>query len=386
MKRPIYLDYHSTTPLDPEVFSVMQPYFESDFGNPSSSQHSYGWAAQMAVKEARHQVAQLIGAGPEEIFWTSGATESNNLALLGYVRWFFAQGEKKIHVLTSKAEHKSVFDVCQWMTRWGIEVDFLDVNRYGQVELETLKAKIKPHTRLVSLMVANNEVGSLNPIKEIGQITKERGIVFHTDAAQAVGKIPVDVKEMNIDLLSLSAHKMYGPKGVGAIYKSPMVKLEPLMVGGGQQEGVRPGTLNVPGIVGLGSACELCQTQMGTEGPRLYKFRDHLIQAIFGVVPSVQLNGHPTERLPHNVSLSFSGLSSDIFTYDLRELACSSGSACGLGTATPSHVLRAMGHDEALARATLRIGLGRFTTFKEIQITVDKIIQIVKKNHDISIS
>lgn len=388
MEKPIYLDHHSTTPLDPEVFASMKPYFECDFGNPSSSQHSYGWTAQMAVKKARHQVAQLIRATEKEIFWTSGATESNNLALLGCVRHFIEQGETPLHVITSKVEHKAVLDVCQWMkTRWGVEVDFLDVNSYGQVELETLKAKLRPNTKLISIMAANNEVGSLNDIKEIGQWTREHGLIFHTDAAQAAGKVPLDMEAMNIDLLSLAAHKMYGPKGVGVLYvrQNPPVQLVPLMVGGGQEEGLRPGTLNVPGIVGLGKACELCQNQMEKESQRLSGFRDHLIQQVLEKVPSARLNGHPTQRLPHNISLSFSGLSADLFALGLSGLACSSSSACGLGLATPSHVLMALGHDKALARATLRMGLGRFTTFKEIKITIDKILQMVKKNYDMSV-
>ena len=392
MKRPIYLDYNATTPIDPLVLQAMYPYLESEFGNPDSLTHAYGWEPRMAVATARKQVAQLIGAGEEEIFWTSGATESNNMSILGYVRHRLQtqegkkQGER-LHIITSKVEHKAVLDVCQWLTRFNsIDIDFLDVNEYGQIDLDDLKQKIQSHTRLVSLIAANNEVGSLNPIKEIGKITKERGIIFHTDAAQAVGKVPIDVESMNIDLLSISAHKIYGPKGCGVLYirQKPPVELEPLMFGGGQEGGARPGTLNVPGIVGLGKACELCYQQIDQEGERLSQLRDHLINSIKEAVPTARLNGHPKERLPNNASFSFHGLAADLFTLGLRGLACSSASACASGTPQASHVLKAMGHNDALAKSTLRIGIGRFTTAEDIEVTINKVIQMARKNESLS--
>lgn len=387
MEKPIYLDYNATTPLDPEVFQFMKLYLESEFGNPSSFNHSYGWTSKMAVATARQQVAKVIGAHEKDIFWTSGATESNNLALLGTIRKLIER-EKKPHVLTSRTEHRAVFDVCQLMTRWGVEVDFLDVNEYGQIDLKTLEKSIKPNTKLVSIMAANNEIGSFNPIKDIGQVTREQGIIFHTDAAQATGKIPIDVEAMNIDLLSISAHKLYGPKGVGAIYirQNPKVELEPIMFGGGQEGGIRPGTLNVPGIVGLGKACEICHTNMNEEHQYLSELRDHLIESVLSTIPTARLNGHPTQRLANNVSFSFSDLSSDIFALGLRGLACSSGSACSSGDPQPSHVLKAIGHDNSLARATIRISIGRFTTRKDVQIAADKIIQMARRNKEISTS
>ena len=392
MKRPIYLDYNATTPIDPLVLQAMNPYLESEFGNPDSLTHAYGWEPRMAVATARKQVAQLIGAREEEIFWTSGATESNNMSLLGYVRHRLQtqegkkQGER-LHIITSKVEHKAVLDVCQWLTRFdSIDIDFLDVNEYGQIDLDDLKRKIQDHTRLVSLIAANNEVGSLNPIKKIGEITKERGILFHTDAAQAVGKVPIDVESMNIDLLSISAHKIYGPKGCGVLYirQKPLVELEPLMFGGGQEGGLRPGTLNVPGIVGLGKACELCYQQIDQEGERLSQLRNHLINSIKEAVPTARLNGHPKERLPNNASFSFHGLSADLFTLGLGGLACSSASACASGTPQTSHVLKAMGHNDALAKSTLRIGIGRFTTAEDIEVAIDKVVQMARKNESLS--
>ena len=388
MKKPIYLDYNATTPIDPIVLQSMQPYLKSDFGNPDSLTHSYGWETKAAVKTARQQVACLIGAKENEIFWTSGATESNNMALLGYIRWYLQQKKERPHIITSKVEHKAVLGVCQWMSSWDVDIDFLEVDKYGQVRLEELKEKIRSNTKIVSIMAANNEVGTLNPIKEIGQITRERGILFHTDAAQATGKIPIDVEAMSIDLLSISAHKIYGPKGCGAIYirQNPRVNLEPLMFGGQQEGGLRPGTLNVPGVVGLGQACELCHKQMDKENQRLSEFRHHLIESVLEAIPTARLNGHPTERLSNNVSFSFHGLSSDIFTLGLSGLACSSGSACTSELAQPSHVLKAMGHDDALAKATIRIGMGRLTTANDIQVTIDKIIQMAEKNASLSTS
>ena len=387
MEKPIYLDHNATTPLDPEVLQAMKPYLESEFGNASSLSHSYGWAAQGGVKIARQQVAQVIGAQEKDIFWTSGATESNNLALLGCVRPFVDRGQRP-HVITSKVEHRAVLDVCQWMeARWGVEVDFLEVNKYGQVDVDEVKKAIKPNTQLVSIMMANNEIGSINPIQDIGQLTRQQGLVFHTDAAQTTGKIPVDIEAMNIDLLSISSHKIYGPKGAGALYirQNPKVELESIMFGGGQESGLRPGTLNVPGIVGLGKACELCHAKMDEEGERLSKFRDDLIEWVLDGVSTARLNGHPTQRLANNVSFSFLGLSSDIFALGLSGLACSSGSACSSGEPQPSHVLKAIGHDNSLARATIRLGVGRFTTLEEVQKAGSQIVQMAQKSLEMSI-
>ena len=405
-KKPIYLDYNATTPVDSSVFQAMKPYLEAEFGNPESVTHAYGWEAEAAVNLARKQVARLIGAKEKEIFWTSGATESNNMALLGYVRRHLrklspqlspqgldeahegrVKGGGRPHIITSQVEHKVVLKVCEWLVSEGVEVSFLNVNKYGQVRPEDISQVIRPNTILVSIMAANNEIGSLNSLKEIGHITRERGLIFHTDAAQAVGKSPIDVEAMNIDLLSLSSHKLYGPKGCGALYirQNPRVELEPLMFGGRQEGGLRPGTLNVPGIVGLGKACELCHKQMEEESQKLTRFRDHLIQSVLDAVPSAVLNGHPTERLPNNVSFSFRGLSSDLFTLGLYGLACSSTSACSSGEPEASHVLKAIGHDNALARGTLRFGLGRWTTEGDIQTAIDRVIQMAKKNADLTI-
>ncbi len=388
MKRPIYLDYNATTPLDPEVLQAMKPYLETEFGNASSTTHSYGWAAQAAVTKARQQVAQKIGAHPKSIFWTSGATESNNIALIGFIRPFVDQKEK-IHILTSKVEHKAVLEVCQWISHhWPVEVDFLDVNKYGQVEIDTLKEAIRPHTKLVSIMSANNEIGSINPIQRIGELTHSHGIAFHTDAAQAMGNIHIDVEDMNIDLLSISGHKIYGPKGVGALYvrqKPQKIHLKPLMFGGTQEEGLRPGTLNTPGIVGLGKACELCHIHMDEETQRLSQLRNQLITSVLQGIPTSYLNGHPKERLSNNASFSFASLSSDIFALGLKGLACSSGSACSEGATHPSHVLKAIGHDDSLARATIRIGIGRFTSPEETKIATQKILAMAKENQDRSI-
>lgn len=385
MNRAIYLDYNATTPLDPEVLKAMMPYLTEEFGNSSSRSHPYGWEAEAAVEKARGQVAKAIGAQLKEIVWTSGATESNNLAILGLLRQFI---QTRPHLITSAVEHKAVLDVCSMCQEWGVEVTVLPVNRYGQVEVSQLAEAIQPNTRLISIMMANNEIGSLNPIEDIGRLAKSRGIFFHVDGAQAVGKVPVDVNSLGIDLLSMSGHKIYGPKGIGALYvrgKNPQVLLKPMMAGGSQECGLRPGTVNVAGVVGLGKAIEMAVEKMDEENTRLREMRDRLIQKVIQGLPRVILNGHPVERLSNNASFSFPGLSADVFALGLSGLAVSSGSACNSGNGHPSHVLKAVGLSEELARATVRIGIGRFTTMTEIETAAAKILQMATKNQVISV-
>lgn len=386
MKQPIYLDYNATTPLDPKVFAVMKPFFEDQFGNASSNSHSYGWQANMAVEKARKQVAELIGADKKEIFFTSGATESNNLAIQGLVRGLRG---KKIHIITAQTEHKAVLEVCEFMSELeNVEVTYLPVNQYGQVSAEQVEQAIQDNTRLISLMMANNEIGTFHPIAEIGQVAKKHKIVFHTDAAQAAGKCEIDVNKLNIDLLSISGHKMYGPKGVGALYvrQCPNLTLERLQCGGSQERELRPGTLNVPGIVGLGQACSLASELMESEHQRLTDLRQHLIDSILKQVPEAQLNGHPEQRLAGNASLSFKGLSSDLFALGLSGLALSSGSACTSASGSPSHVLKAIGLSDDLAQATIRLGMGRFTTREEVDTAIAKILRMTQKSQEISVS
>lgn len=384
MEKPIYLDYNATTPMDPLVFEAMKPYFVEEFGNASSSSHPYGWVANMAVKKARKQVADVLNCEPSEIIWTSGATESNNMAIIGTVRRFLPE---KVHIITANSEHKAVLEVFEMAEELGAETTVLPVNKYGQVTVQQVEAALKPHTRLVSLMVANNEIGTLHPIAEIAHVLKAKSILFHTDAAQAVGKVPLDLGILPVDMLSISGHKIYGPKGVGALFlkkKDPRIELKNLICGGEQESGIRPGTLNVPGIVGLAEACHIAREKMQEESHRLKELRDQLIERVLKDCPGALLNGHPTERLPNNASFSFEGLAADVFTLGLSGLALSSGSACTSASGKPSHVITALGRPESLARATIRVGLGRMTTPEEIQIAGDKIIAMVQKNSKIS--
>ncbi|MCB0406818.1 MAG: cysteine desulfurase [Bdellovibrionales bacterium] len=384
MEKPIYLDYNATTPLDPEVLSEMLPFLKEEFGNASSSSHPYGWAANMAVKKARKQVADAIGCEPKEIIWTSGATESNNMAIIGLVRSFLPE---KTHIITANTEHKAVLQVFEMAEELGAEITVLPVNEQGQVSVEQVVAALKPHTRLVSLMMANNEIGTLHPIFEIGKMLQEKNILFHTDAAQALGKIPIDLKTLPVDMLSMSGHKIYGPKGVGALYirkQNPPITLKPLICGGEQEGGLRPGTLNVPGIVGIGTAVDIASKKMTEESTRLTKLRDQLITRVLKNCRGAILNGHPTERLPNNASFSFEGLSADVFALGLSGLALSSGSACTSASGKPSHVITAIGRPECLARATIRVGLGRMTTDKDIETAGDKILAMIEKNSKIS--
>ena len=386
MEKPIYLDYNATTPMDPQVFEAMKPYFVEEFGNASSSSHPYGWAASMAVKKARGQLAEVLNCEPSEIIWTSGATESNNMAIIGTVRNFLPE---KTHIITANTEHKAVLEVFEMAEELGAEVTVLPVNEFGQVTVEQVEAALKPYTRLVSLMVANNEIGTLHPIAEIADLLKDKDVLLHTDAAQAVGKVPLDLQKIPVDMLSISGHKIYGPKGIGALYlrkKNPCIQLKNLICGGEQEHGLRPGTLNVPGIVGLAEACHIAFEKMPEESRRLTQLRDQLIERVLKECPGAMLNGHPTERLPNNASFSFEGLSADVFTLGLSGLALSSGSACTSASGKPSHVITALGRPESLARATIRVGLGRMTTAEDIATAGDKIVAMVQKNHAISAS
>jgi len=370
---PIYLDYLSTTPVDPRVLEAMLPFFTRHFGNPSSATHAYGWAAREAVEGARAQVAGLIGAVPQEIVFTSGATEANNLALKGAAEFHRSRAS---HLLTCATEHKAVLDACRRLEGQGFRVDYLPVDRRGQVDLGQLEAAITGETILLSLMAANNEIGTLHPLERIGALARERGVLWHCDAAQAAGKVPLDVEKLGVDLLAISGHKLYGPKGVGALYvrRRPRARLLPLLDGGGQERGLRAGTLNVPGIVGLGMACELARRELEEESRRLKHLRQRLWQRLSGSLDGLEVNGHPEERLPGNLHLSFAGVDGAELLLALPELALSSGSACTSGSAEPSHVLKAIGQS---LPASLRFGLGRFNTEIEIDTAADLVAAVV---------
>ena len=384
MKLPIYMDNHATTPVDPRVLEEMNPYFMDTFGNAASRNHSFGWRAEEAVDQARAQVAALINADPKEIIFTSGATESDNLALKGVAELYKEKGN---HIITSKIEHKAILDSAKALQRQGFEVDFLEPDEYGRTTLEEVEEHITDKTILISIMLANNEIGTVNPIADIGALAKERGILFHTDAVQGVGKIPVDVQAMNIDILSLSAHKLYGPKGVGAIYvrrKKPRVRLAPIIDGGGHERGMRSGTLNVTGIVGLGKACEICMEEMSEEAERLIQLRDKLHNKITEQLDEVHLNGHPTERLPHSLNLSFAYVEGESMLMGLNEIAISSGSACTSATLEPSYVLKGIGRGDELAHSSLRFGLGRFNTEEEVDYTIGRVTEVVDRLREMS--
>ena len=378
----IYLDHNATTPVDPRVLEAMLPYLREHFGNASSKNHPYGWKANEAVEASRGNVAHLLGASPKEILFTSGATEANNLALLG----LFAQAPKgKNHLVTQATEHHAVLDSALELGKRGVEVTVLRPDAYGRVSPEQVKKALTERTFLVSIMAANNEVGTLSPLAEIGGLLQQAGVLFHTDAAQAVGKIPIDVERMGIDLLALSAHKFYGPKGVGALYvrsRKPQVKISPLQHGGGQEKGIRPGTLNVPGIVGLGEACRLARDELAAEASRLLALRERLHQGITSRLGGVKLNGHPEARLPGTLNLSFEGVDGAALLVSLPELAVSSGSACTTGSVEPSYVLKAMGVPDSLAVATIRFGLGRYTTEEEVDTAALRVAQVVEKMRD----
>jgi cysteine desulfurase len=374
----IYLDNNATTRTDPRVVEAMLPYFTERYGNAASLTHSFGQQADEAVDQARQQVADLIGAHPREIIFTSGATESNNLALKGVAAMYRPQGD---HLITAATEHKAVLDPIRRLGREGWQITILPVDAYGRVTVEQIAQALTPRTVLVSIMAANNEIGTLQPIRAIGRLCKERGVLFHSDAAQAAGKVPLDVEDMGIDLLSLSAHKMYGPKGVGALYvrrRDPRVRLEPQMDGGGQERGLRSGTSNVAGIVGFGVACELCRQEMASEAARLTQLRERLRCGIQEELGDVTLNGHPTERLPGNLNLSFAHVKGEALLMALRDVAVSSGSACTTASLEPSYVLKALGLDDELAYGSIRFGLGRFNTSEEIDVVVREVVRVVR--------
>jgi cysteine desulfurase len=378
MKFPIYLDCHATTPLDPQVLEAMMPYLTTEFGNASSKSHCYGWKAECAVEKARERVAKLLGCSAREIVFTSGATESNNFVLKGVAA---AYGQRGKHLITSCIEHKCVLATAEFLEKQGFSVTYLPVDATGKVSVADVKKAIRPDTILISVMAANNETGTLQPIKEIGALARENGIFFHTDAAQAVGKIPLSVNELQVDLLSLSAHKFYGPKGMGAVYvrrRDPRVEPAPLLHGGGQENGFRSGTLNVPGIVGLGMAAELALSHLDEERVRLTALRDRLYEGLKAALGQVDLNGHPTERLPHSLNVSFPFVESDSLVANLKNIAVSSTSACMSAAAIPSYVLAAMGLSPERIHGSVRFGLGRFTTEEEIVYTVDTVSQAVQ--------
>ena len=385
MKFPIFMDNHSTTPMDPRVLDAMLPYFVEKFGNAASRNHAFGWEAEEAVENARKQIARLIHADSKELVFTSGATESDNLAIKGVVEMYQEKGD---HIITSMTEHRAVLDTCKALeSRKGLKVTYLPVDKAGMVNPDDVRNAITDKTILISIMLANNEIGTINPIKEIGAIAKEKGILFHCDATQGVGKIPVDVQDMGIDLMSFSAHKIYGPKGVGALYvrkKGPRVRIVPMIDGGGHERGMRSGTLPVPLIVGFGKAIELCEREIFAESKRLAAMRDRLQSGITSQLEEVYLNGHPTQRLPHNLNLSFAYVEGESLLMGVKEIALSSGSACTSATLEPSYVLRALGVGSDLAHSSIRFGLGRFSTDEEVDYTVKRIIEIVTKLREMS--
>jgi cysteine desulfurase len=384
LKLPIYLDNHATTCVDPRVVEAMLPFFTEIYGNAGSRNHVFGWKAAEAVDQAREQVARLIGASSKEIVFTSGATESNNLALKGVAGISHDKGK---HIVTSKIEHKAVLDPCKRLERDGVEVTYLDVDGDGIVSVEHINAALKPETILVSIMAANNEIGTLQPIREIGRLCKERGVLFHCDAAQAVGKIPIDVDDLGVDLLSLSGHKIYGPKGIGALYvrrRNPVVRLDPQIDGGGQERGLRSGTLAVSNIVALGKACELCQAEMEEEAGRLLSLRKRLQAGIMSRLDQVYLNGHQTNRLPGNLNLSFAYVEGEALLVGMKNVAVSSGSACTSANPEPSYVLRALGVNDELARSSIRFGLGRFNTEEEVDYAIEEVVKVVTRLRDMS--
>ncbi len=381
--RPIYLDYQATTPTDPRVVDEMLPYFNAQFGNPHSRSHQYGWEAEDAVENARRQVADIIGADPREIIFTSGATESNNLALKGIMGFY---GDRKNHIITCVTEHKCVLDSCRQLEQQGFEVTYLPVQQNGLVDLEVLKNAITDKTAIVSIMAANNEIGVIQPVAEIGAICRERKVFFHSDCAQAVGKIPLDVNEMKIDLMSISGHKLYGPMGIGALYvrRKPRIRLVGQISGGGQERGMRSGTLPLPLCVGFGKACAIAKEEMAAETERLIYLRDRFLKRINDSLPEVYLNGDAEHRLPGNLNISFAFVEGEGLMMGIKNLAVSSGSACTSASLEPSYVLRALGVEVEMAHTSLRIGLGRFTTEEEVDTAADRIIAEVTRLREMS--
>ena len=383
MKLPIYMDNHATTPMDPRVLEAMLPTFTKVFGNAASRNHSFGWEAEKLVDKARDQVAAILGASGKEIVFTSGATESNNLAIKGAAHFYKEKGK---HIITSKIEHKATIDSCRALELEGYDVTYLEPSKDGIVSAAQVEAALRPDTVLVTLMWANNEIGTLNPIAEIGALTRKRGVLLHTDAVQAVGKVPVDVEKANVDLLSLSGHKIYGPKGVGALYvrRKPRVRLTPIIDGGGHERGLRSGTLNVPGIVGLGAACEIAQRELDVESKRLLALRTRLLTKL-QVLPEVHVNGSLEKRLPGNLNVSFAYVEGESCLMALnKDVAVSSGSACTSASLEPSYVLRALGLGDDLAHSSIRFGLGRFNTEDEVDYVAELVVKNVQRLRELS--
>ncbi len=384
VKLPIYMDNHATTPVDPRVLEAMLPYFTEKFGNAASRNHSFGWAGEEAVENARGQIASLIGATPKEIIFTSGATESDNLMIKGVAEMYREKGN---HIITQAIEHKAVLDTCKRLEKNGYEVTYLPVQKDGRVNLDDIRKAITPKTILITIMYANNEIGAVNPIAEIGKIAKEHSIIFAVDGVQAVGKIPVDVQKDNIDLLAISGHKIYGPKGVGALYvrrRNPRVQLSAIIDGGGHERGMRSGTLNVTGIVGLGKACEICQKEMPEESARMLALRTRLKNRLESKLDEVYINGSMEHRLPNNLNMSFAYVEGESLLMGINDVAVSSGSACTSATLEPSYVLKALGVGEDLAHTSIRFGLGRFNTEEEVDYVADRLFQVVTKLRELS--
>ncbi len=384
MKLPIYMDNHATTRVDPRVFEAMKPYFLETFGNAASRNHSFGWEAEEGVEKARKQIAELIGATAKEIVFTSGATESNNLALKGIAQMYAERGN---HIITQATEHKAVLDTCRRLEREGARVTYLPVQANGLIDLDQLEDAITDKTILISIMYANNEIGVVQPMSEIGAIARKKGVLVHSDASQAVGKIPVDVAADGIDLLSLTAHKIYGPKGCGALYvrrRNPRVQITAQMEGGGHERGMRSGTLNVPGIVGLGMACEISRTEMPEESKRLVFLRDKLKDKLVSELDEVYVNGTMEQRLPNNLNMSFAYVEGESLLMGLNDVAVSSGSACTSATLEPSYVLKALGVSDEIAHSSIRFGLGRFNTEAEVDYVGGRVVEVVRKLRDLS--
>ncbi|MDX9699002.1 MAG: IscS subfamily cysteine desulfurase [Rhodocyclaceae bacterium] len=382
LKFPIYLDYSATTPVDPRVAEAMIPWLTEHFGNPASRSHAYGWEAEQAVEDARGHVAALVNADPREIIWTSGATESNNLAIKGAAQFYKGKGK---HLITLKTEHKAVLDTVRELERQGFEATYLDVQENGLIDLEALKAAIRPDTIVVSVMMVNNEIGVVQPIAEIGELCREKGIVFHVDAAQATGKVEIDLDSLKVDLMSFSAHKTYGPKGVGALYvrRKPRVRLEAQMHGGGHERGLRSGTLPTHQIVGMGEAFRIAREEMNAENGRIRRLRDKLLAGLQDM-DEVYVNGDLTHRVPHNLNISFAYVEGESLIMAIKEVAVSSGSACTSASLEPSYVLRALGRNDELAHSSIRFSIGRFTTEEEVDFTIDLLHRKISKLRELS--
>ena len=383
-KLPVYMDNNSTTRTDPRVLEAMMPYFTEKFGNSASRNHAYGWETEEGVDLAREQVASIINASSKEIIFTSGATESNNLAIKGVAAMYKKKGN---HIISASTEHKAVIDTCMRLERDGCTVTFLPVDKYGIVSPQRVADAITDKTIIVSIMAANNEIGTVHPMKEIGAVCKAKGVLFHTDATQAVGKIPMDVEDMGIDLLSMTAHKMYGPKGVGALYvrrKDPRVRLDAMLDGGGHERGMRSGTLNVTGIVGMGMAAEICRKELHSESERLLKLRNRLHEGINSKLEDAYLNGHPIHRLPGNLNISFAFVEGEGLMMGIKDVAVSSGSACTSASLEPSYVLKALGLGDELAHSSIRFGLGRFNTEEEVDFVINDVVRAVNHLRDMS--